>query len=74
MGQVREAFLREKNIKEVLDIFNRIFQTSQDGILITANENIIMYNHQTERIFEGDNSKQTSSKPSAESPNNRNPT
>jgi len=32
-------------LKEVLEIYNRIFQTSQDGIIITANENIIMYNH-----------------------------
>ena len=45
MGKVRESFLKEKNLKNVLEIYNRIFQTSQDGIIITANENIIMYNH-----------------------------
>ena len=45
MGKVRESFLKEKVLKEVLEIYNRIFQTSQDGIIITANENIIMYNH-----------------------------
>lgn len=45
MGKVRESFLKEKILKDVLEIYNRIFQTSQDGIIITANENIIMYNH-----------------------------
>jgi hypothetical protein len=73
IAKVREAFLREKNIKEVLEILNRIFQTSQDGIVITANDNIIMYNVQTNKIFEEDATKLTPMKPATESPSNRSP-
>jgi hypothetical protein len=73
IAKVREAFLREKNINEVLEILNRIFQTSQDGIVITANDNIIMYNVQTNKIFEEDTTKLSPIKPISESPNNRSP-
>jgi hypothetical protein len=73
IAKVREVFLREKNINEVLEILNRIFQTSQDGIVITANDNIIMYNVQTNKIFEEDTTKLTPMKPATENPSNRTP-
>lgn len=54
IGKVREGFMREKSLKEAMELLNRIIENNQDGILITVKENIIMYNRQISSIFEDD--------------------
>ena len=52
IGEVRERFLKEKNLRELVDLLNRIIESNQDGIIITAKDNILMYNRQTITIIE----------------------
>ncbi len=52
IGEVRERFLKEKNLRELVDLLNRIIESNQDGIIITAKDNILMYNRQTSTIIE----------------------
>ena len=52
IGEVRERFLKEKNLRELVDLLNRIIESNQDGVIITAKDNILMYNHQTSTIIE----------------------
>jgi hypothetical protein len=47
----RETFCKMKNQKQLLSLFHNLIKLYHDGIVISTNDNIVLYNKQTAQIF-----------------------
>ena len=47
----RENFCKMKNQKQLLSLFHNLIKLYHDGIVISTNDNIVLYNKQTAQIF-----------------------